>query len=582
MGLGTVVVEILLVISTVSSLLDKGENRMASNAQAVLTEVLKTLLDELPFGVLITKNDKNIILSNRFLSETFSMEQFKLEIAPFLIRNFVPTVNTPVNLNGRKGFMRKEVVFVSEEEYQYYFFFFSNNEIQKYDAPEEVIYQDLSEMADESLVVVDPEGYVQILTKPFADFLGVDQEKSIGKHVTEVIENTRMHIVAKTGKIEIGEPQKIKDDYIIANRSPVIKQGKRVGAVGKVVFNNLEQLTSLSKRISSLTSELNKSKGIISARNKAYYTFDSLIGKSKAFMDVKHQAKRAGKSDSNVLILGESGTGKELFAQAIHNASRRYMGAFVKVNCAAIPVDLIESELFGYEEGSFTGAKKGGKIGKFEVADGGTIFLDEIGELPLHMQVKLLRVLQEKEVERVGSTGTIPVDVRIIAATNRNLTEMVAKRDFRLDLYYRLKVMQMTLPSLRDRNEDIKILANHFHEKYQNLMKKKSLGISEQAMYLLCHYSWPGNIRELENVIERALNLVDEGEFITPKYLPEEITLGYNEDYAVRSLAEVIEETERNTISACLRQTDGNKSETAKLLGISRTSLYEKMKKYDL
>ena len=497
-------------------------------------------------------------------------------------KNLVPAVNIPFRLNKRKGIIKKEVVMVFEEEYQYYFLFFSNqNEYDKLDYPEENLFTDLSEMADDSLVVVDKDGYVQLLTRSFAEFLGVDKESSIGKHVTDVIENTRMHIVAQTGNNEVAEPQKIKKDYIIATRSPMLKQGKVIGAVGKVVFNNLEQLTALSKRLRSLKGELNKSKGIINARNKAYYTFDHLIGENQAFIEVKNQARKAAKSDSNVLILGESGTGKELFAQSIHNESWRSMGAFVKVNCAAIPAELIESELFGYEEGSFTGAKKGGKIGKFEIADGGTIFLDEIGELPLYMQVKLLRVLQEKEVERVGATGTIPVDVRIIAATNRNLKEMVAKRDFRLDLYYRLKVMELTVPSLMNRIEDIKILVEHFIEKYQKLMKKRVKGITDQSIYLLCRYSWPGNIRELENAIERALNMVDEGEFITPRHLPEEIS-GYKEQYPIRSLAEVIEETERSTILTCLSMMDGNKSETAKRLGISRTSLYEKMNKYNL
>ncbi|NHC42783.1 sigma 54-interacting transcriptional regulator [Bacillus sp. MM2020_1] len=449
------------------------------------------------------------------------------------------------------------------------------------DHSEEFLFKDLSELADESMVVVDTEGYIQILTRSFANFLGVDPERSIGKHVTEVIENTRMHIVAKTGNLEVAEPQKIKEDYMIATRSPVLRQGKIVGAVGKVLFNNVEQLTALSKRINSLHNELHKSKGIINARNKAYYTFDHLIGKSPVFIEVNNQARKAAKSESNVLILGESGTGKELFAHAIHHASRRLMGAFVKVNCAAIPAELIESELFGYEEGSFTGAKKGGKIGKFEVADGGTIFLDEIGELPLHMQVKLLRVLQEKEIERVGATSTIHVDVRIIAATNRNLEEMVANREFRLDLYYRLKVMQLTIPSLKERMEDIKILVYYFLEKYQKLMKKGVKGVNEQAMNLLCQYAWPGNIRELENTIERALNMVDEGKYLAPEHFPREIT-GFKNTYPIRSLAEVIEETERRTISECLNMMDGNKSETAKHLGISRTSLYEKMNKYRL
>lgn len=555
---------------------------MIDNVKVALTEVLRGLIDKLPFGVIITRNNKSIVMSNRFLSEVFSEEPFKLQLMKFINKSLVPAVNTPFFLNRRKGILRKEVVMVFEEEYQYYFIFFSNhNDFDKLDYPEEILLTDLSEMADDSLVVVDTGGYVQNLTRPFAEFLGVDRDSSIGKHVTEVIENTRMHIVAQTGNIEVAEPQKIKEDYIIATRSPVLKQGKIIGAVGKVVFNNLEQLTALTKRLRSLTNELNKSKGIINARNKAYFTFDHLIGENPAFTEAKNHARKAAKSDSNVLILGESGTGKELFAQSIHNESWRSMGAFVKVNCAAIPAELIESELFGYEEGSFTGAKKGGKIGKFEVADGGTIFLDEIGELPLHMQVKLLRVLQEKEVERVGATGTIPVDVRIIAATNRNLKEMVAKKDFRLDLYYRLKVMEFTVPPLKERSEDIKNLIYYFLDKYQNLMKKRAKGVTDNAIYLLSHYSWPGNIRELENTIERALNMVDEGELITPRHLPEEIT-GNKESHHIRPLAEVIEETERRTIFACLNMLNGNKSETAKRLGISRTSLYEKMNKYNL
>jgi transcriptional regulator with PAS, ATPase and Fis domain len=555
---------------------------MFCNTNIVSTEVLKAMLDKLSFGILITQDDKTIILRNSFLSEAFTEEEFKLHFSKFINKSLVPALNTPFNINGRKGIIRKEVVSIHEEEYQYYFFFFLNiYNFDKTENPEGLLFNDLHEIADDNVVVIDAEGYVQILTRSFADFLGVDQQRSIGRHVTEVIENTRMHIVAKTGNFEIAEPQKIKGDYMIATRLPVFKQGKIVGAVGKVVFNNMEELIALSKRLTYLKSELNKSKGIINARNKAYYIFTHLIGKNLAFLEVINQAKKAAKSDSNVLILGESGTGKELFAHSIHNDSQRSMGTFVKVNCAAIPAELIESELFGYEEGSFTGAKKGGKVGKFEVADGGTIFLDEIGELPLYMQVKLLRVLQEKEIERVGSVGTIPVNVRIIAATNRNLEEMVEKGDFRLDLYYRLKVMQIIVPPLKERVEDIKILVNYFLDKYQELMKKQVKGISEHAIFLLCRYSWPGNIRELENTIERALNMVDEGEIIAPEHFPEEIT-GYKKQYPIRSLAEVMEETERNTIFNCLRMMNGNKSETAKLLGISRTSLYEKMNKYEL
>ncbi|MEY8191795.1 sigma-54 interaction domain-containing protein [Peribacillus simplex] len=556
---------------------------MASDNKTIQFELVKAILEELPFGVLVTKNETEIVLSNRVLSEAFAENELDRQINLIIEKKLVPAVNTPIRLNDHNGIVRKALIQMGDEEYQIYLLLFTNNksDFLNSDNHEELLFKDIIEFAYDGLVMVDTEGYVQMLSHAYADFLGVDQESSIGKHVTEVIENTRMHVVAKTGKQEVAELQKIKDNYIIATRSPIRKQGKLIGAVGKILFKNVGQFTALSKRINSLEVELKKYKGDFRERNKASYTFDNLMGRSPAFMEVKGQAKIAAKSDSNVLILGESGTGKELFAHSIHNDSRRAMGVFVKVNCAAIPAELLESELFGYEEGSFTGAKKGGKAGKFEAAEGGTIFLDEIGELPLHMQVKLLRVLQEKEIERVGSTGSIPIDVRVIAATNRNLEEMVSKGEFRLDMYYRLKVLQIQVPSMRERPEDIEILVNHFVEKYQNLMKKRVTGMSEQALRLLRLYKWPGNIRELENIIERAMNIVEEGEMIRSKHLPEEIT-GHKESVSIRTLAEVMDETERAAIVSCLEMTSGNKSETAKRLGVSRTTLYEKMNKYGL
>ncbi|QNU04936.1 sigma-54 interaction domain-containing protein [Peribacillus butanolivorans] len=556
---------------------------MANVNKTVQLELVKAILEELPFGILVTKNEKEIVLYNRILSEGFSEDQFDQQTTLIIKKNLLSAVNTPIYLNGNNVIVRKEIVQVADEGYQFYFLLFTNNknDFLNIDNHEEILFKDIIEFAYDGLVMVDTEGYVQMLSHAYADFLGVDQESSIGKHVTEIIENTRMHLVAKTGKQEVAELQKIKDNYIIATRSPILKQGKIVGAVGKILFKNVGQFTALSKRVNLLEIELKKYKGDFRERNKASYTFDHIMGKSPALMEVKVQARIAAKSDSNVLILGESGTGKELFAHSIHNESRRAMGVFVKVNCAAIPAELLESELFGYEEGSFTGAKKGGKAGKFEAADGGTIFLDEIGELPLHMQVKLLRVLQEKEIERVGSTGSVQIDVRVIAATNRNLEEMVSKGEFRLDLYYRLKVMQIHVPSLRKRLEDVEILVNYFVEKYQNLMKKRVQGMSDQALRQLRLYKWPGNIRELENIIERALNIVEEEEMIDSKHLPEEIT-GHKELVPIRTLAEVMEETERATIFSCLEMTSGNKSETAKRLGVSRTTLYEKMNKYGL
>lgn len=554
---------------------------MVANDHVVYFDVLKVLIESLPIGVVITKNDDKIVMRNSLFSNIFPEGEFETEFSKIINKNLVPSVNHPIHLHNHNGVLKKEIVSVFGDEYQYYFFFSNNQHFLNKENPEMLLFQEMLDIADVCLVMVDTEGYVQVLTRSFAEILGVDQESSIGKHVTEVIDNTRMHLVVKSGNFEFTELQRIKDDYIIAARFPVIKQGKVVGAVGKVLVNNTEQLTALTKRLKYLDNEINRNRGIINARNNAYYTFDHLIGESPAFVEMKNQARKAARSESNVLILGESGTGKELFAHSIHNGSSRAMGAFVKVNCGAIPAELIESELFGYEEGSFTGAKRGGKMGKFEVADGGTIFLDEIGELPLHLQVKILHVLQEKEIERIGGNGTIPVNVRIIAATNRNLEKMVEKGEFRLDLYYRLKVMQIVVPSLEERAEDITLLVNHFIEKYEKLMKKSIKGINESALYELQRYSWPGNIRELENTIESALNNVDEGEYITLEHLPEDI-IGSKEQYTIRPLTEVMEETERSIILNCLRMMNGNKSETAKQLGISRTSLYEKMDKYRL
>ena len=554
---------------------------MINNIQSM--ELFESILNKLPIGVLVTRTENEIIFYNRELSESLTETQLESEISTMIEKQLMLRVNTPIQFNGHNGVVRKEIIRTLDGEYEIYLLLSnkSKNYFQHIDIHEELLFKDIIEIAYDGLVMVDTEGHIQMLSHAYADFLGIEQESSIGKHVTEVIENTRMHLVAKTGKQEVADLQKINENYIIATRTPILKEGKVIGALGKVLFENVDQFTALSKRVKSLEHELKKYKGDFRERNKASYTFDHLIGNSPAFINVKQQAKKVSKSDSNVLLLGESGTGKELFAHSIHNESSRAMGAFVKVNCAAIPSELLESELFGYEEGSFTGAKKGGKAGKFEVADGGTIFLDEIGELPMHMQVKLLRVLQEKEIERVGSSGSITVDVRVIAATNRNLEEMVSKGEFRLDLYYRLNVMEMMIPSLRERKSDIIILAKYFLDKYQRIMKKRVTGIHDRVLRLLRFYSWPGNIRELENCIERALNLVDEGEIIKPEHLPEEIVGHINISF-VRSLAEVMEETERNTILSCLEITKGNKSETAKQLGISRTTLYEKMNKYGL
>ncbi|HQR29984.1 MAG TPA: sigma-54 dependent transcriptional regulator [Anaeromyxobacteraceae bacterium] len=324
-----------------------------------------------------------------------------------------------------------------------------------------------------------------------------------------------------------------------------------------------------------------------------------LVGQSPSMRAVYDLIARVADSPSTVLITGESGTGKELVAQALHRGSSRRSQPLIKVNCAAIPKDLVESELFGYEKGAFTGAV-GSKPGRFELADGGTLFLDEIGEIPVEMQVKLLRALQESEFERVGGIRTIRVDVRLIAATNRDLEALIAEGRFREDLYYRLNVVPVALPPLRDRREDIPLLVQHFIEKYDRRLGKKVERVDEAAMEVLTHYAWPGNIRELENVMERSVLFAD-GPLVTVAQLPETLrdrtpgpatpvaalgALGAIASPSGASMKDIVRqaqsELERTLISRALEETGGNVTRAAKKLQISRKSLQVKMKELGL
>lgn len=434
---------------------------------------------------------------------------------------------------------------------------------------------------DDAIVYVDKNGYIKLFTQAYANYLGIKVEDTIGKHVTEVIENTRMHIVVKTGVAEYEDIQKIKGKNMIATRIPVFVDGEIVGAVGKVLFKDINELKYLYKKVSKIEKELKLYKNEFNIANRAKYTLNDIIGQSDSMKNLKEFTRKIAKSNSNVLILGESGTGKELFAQAIHNNSNRVKYPFIKVNCGAIPYELLESELFGYEEGSFTGARKGGKIGKIKAADGGTIFLDEIGDLPLNMQVKLLRFIQDKEIEKIGSIHSEEVDVRIIAATNKNLREMIEKGLFRLDLYYRLNVVTIKIPPLRERKDDIQIISKYLIKKISKSNNIRVEGISDDALEYLKKYNWPGNVRELENVIERAINVLDGETIIKPKHLPFRIR-GIMNDKMARSLRDVVEEAEKQAIIDSLMICKGNRTLAAETLGISRTSLYEKMAKYNI
>ncbi|MDM5339799.1 sigma 54-interacting transcriptional regulator [Fictibacillus enclensis] len=429
------------------------------------------------------------------------------------------------------------------------------------------------------VVVVDINGIITYLNQAYCDFIKVDQQESVGRHVTDVIENTRMHIVARTGKEEIADLQFIEGNYMIADRLPIRQAGKVVGAVGTVTFRDTEEWRTMNSHIKNLLTELEYYRSVQEENTGAKYSLHDIVGSSSEVKVLKERIKKVAASDVSVLIRGESGTGKELFAHSIHQLSERSNKPFIKVNCGAIPEHLLESELFGYEEGAFTGAKRGGKLGKFQLADGGTIFLDEIGDMPLHMQVKLLRVLQDREVEAVGSVRPVKVDVRVIAATNKPLEKMVEEQRFREDLFYRINVIQVNIPPLRDRPEDIKELSRHILAKINKRSGRRILGLQEDVAGLFDSHNWPGNARELENVIEAAVHLCH-GERITkdalPDYLKEVSVLSLGK----RSLKEIMEETEKRVLQAALREHHGDRLKTAKTLGIGKTSLYDKLKKY--
>lgn len=313
----------------------------------------------------------------------------------------------------------------------------------------------------------------------------------------------------------------------------------------------------------------------------AYYSFNDIIARSQQTVKLIKYAQKVSNSPSTILITGESGTGKEVFAQAIHNASERKDAAFVAVNCGAISPSLIESEMFGYEEGAFTGARKGGCPGKFELANSGTIFLDEIGEMPLDMQVKLLRVLQEGTVTRVGSQESKKVDVRVIAATNKDLEKEVSKGEFRLDLYYRLNVIPIHIPALRERKEDIIPLARNFMASKGEKLNKPIPEFTEDIEEKLLNYPWYGNVRELENYIEKLVNLGDSNEFIEFKN-NESQQAGISENVSVKKELKSLETIEREAIILTINELEGNISKVAKSLGIGRNTLYSKLKKYNI
>ncbi len=432
-------------------------------------------------------------------------------------------------------------------------------------------------------LVTDEKGYVTHFNKPYGEFLGVNPDDQIGSHCTDSVENSRMHIVAETGKPEINQSHRIMGQNMVVQRIPIKKDGRVIAVFGQVMFKDVRDVRKLATELSLLESKVKLYEEELINLRSTRYTFDSIIGSSQAINSLKIEALRAAANQFPVLVSGESGTGKELFAQAIHHAGPRRVHPFVRINCAAIPKDLLESELFGYEKGAFTGADPNGKPGKFELARHGTVFLDEVGDLPLEMQPKLLRVIEDKEFERVGGTKIIQSDFRIIAATNQNLEQMLTDNRFRKDLFYRLNVIPLHIPPLRERKSDILPTARHLLKQMAreaNLREKK---IDREAEKALTNYGWQGNVRELSNVLERTMSTL-EGDTIRLQHLPFYVYRSHQKSFENHQspLKDVQTRTEKEAILYTLKETNNNKARAAKMLGIHRTLLYKKMSKYKI
>ena len=435
----------------------------------------------------------------------------------------------------------------------------------------------------EGTVIVDKAARVVWINDRYAARLGVDPVKAIGQDIEAIIPHSLMRQVVSTGDPILLDLLEANGQTFVVMRMPVRDEdGEVVGAVGFALFSHYESLKPLFERFSQLQSELARTQKKLAEARRTKYTFSSFIGHSPATMEVKRLARRAAMLDAPVLLLGETGTGKELLAHAIHAAGPRADQPFVTVNVAAIPETLLEAEFFGVAPGAYTGANRKPRPGKFELAEHGTLFLDEIGDMPLALQSKLLRVLQEHEFEPLGSNRVIRVDVRILAATSRDLEAMAADGRFRKDLYYRLNVLNIPLPPLRDRPGDLELLCELLLEKTARQSGTRVRELSPSAMDLLRRHTWPGNVRELQNVLARAAMNSDAPrlEVADFKGLVKRQagqSAGLTLPPFGSSYAETMADAERQILGSALRACNGKVVEAARRLGIGRATFYKRM-----
>ncbi|WP_234087119.1 sigma-54-dependent Fis family transcriptional regulator [Azonexus sp. R2A61] len=453
--------------------------------------------------------------------------------------------------------------------------------------------EDLRQLASETLlahfsaccegaVIVDKAGCIVWMNDSYPVRLGIEVPSCVvGQPIEKIIPNSLMRQVVQSGQPMLLDIMEYGEQAFVVTRLPLRDEaGEVVGAVGFMLYDDPRRLAPLIDRYQRLRSDLAEVRRKLAEARRAKYTFADFVGAGALSSALKQAARRAARTTAPVLILGETGTGKELLAQAIHAAGARSESPFVAVNIAAVPETLLEAEFFGVAPGAYTGAERGGRDGKFKLADGGTLFLDEIGDMSPALQAKLLRTLQEGEFEPVGSNRLATVDVRVVAATSRDLERMVAEGHFRADLYYRLNVITLRTPPLRERLEDLALLADYLVDEICRHRGMPPRGISTSAVNRLCRHDWPGNVRELKNVLERAL-LMSDSETLEADDLNAVMQvsacLAEAADSAPLGIAEAVARAEREAIQRALRDSRGNKAEAARRLGISRAALYEKI-----
>ncbi|MBT2645878.1 sigma-54-dependent transcriptional regulator [Bacillus sp. ISL-34] len=592
-------------VALIMTKLFEEKNRLISkleNTSAKMDLILNTTSE----GMVVIDHEGFIIMFNDSAERAF--DTMREDVIGIHIKDFIPStgllrvmqtnqkeVNQEITLSNGMELITTRIPLVNADKEIIGAFSVFRNKTEAVQLAEQItdlkeiqtMLQAIIQSSDEAISVVDDQGRGLLINPAYTRITGLTKTQVIGKPASiDIYEGESMHMkVLQTKKPVRGVNMRVgpKHKEVIVNVAPIIVDGCLKGSVG--VIHDVSE-------IQALTHELNRARQIIRTL-QAKYSFDDIIGASEEMKLPIEQAKLSARTPATVLLRGESGTGKELFAHAIHNASDRKFNKFVRVNCAAISESLLESELFGYDEGAFTGASRGGKVGFFEEANQGSIFLDEIGELPANIQAKLLRVLQEKEIIRVGGTKPIPINVRVIAATNINLEQAIARGTFREDLYFRLNRMPIFIAPLRKRKEDLRELAEHLINKINQEYGRSIEGITAAAIHKMQIYNWPGNVRELENILGRAIIFMKLNETIIdihhiPDFI-EEIPLkqekllmkpsGY---VSGKPLSEIIDQYEAEIIKQAFHTHKGNKTLTAKALGISVRNLYYKMEKLKL